>query len=169
MNRTCPRDEALSALVDDALGAEARSQLLAHSAICPLCKARLVELRALHDAFAALPALSLQIDLAPRVLARLQDEAKPAAGTGRHIRWPQRLMEMIRRLTIGRIVLSRYAGATAAIGLGLWLGGMLVQLGDTASPPASNATLAAASFFGSIPPGNLCPRAGACGAPGSSQ
>ena len=169
MNRICPSDEALSALVDDALPPEARAELLAHSARCPLCTARLVELRSLHDAFLALPPVSLPIDFGAQVIARLQAECRPAVQARRHTGWRARLMSLVRPLTAWPLVLSPYAGTTAALVMGLWLGGMLLEVEDPASPPSANVTLAAMSLFDSVPPGNLCPRADACGPTGSSR
>ncbi|MBS0512757.1 MAG: anti-sigma factor [Proteobacteria bacterium] len=172
MNRNCPSDDALSALADDALPAEARTEVLTHSARCPLCAARLAELRALHDAFLALPAVPLQVDLGARVIARLQAEAEPAAQAPRATGWRARLLSLVRPLTAWPLALSPYAGATAALVMGVWLGGMLLQVEDPQSqawPPSANVTLVAMSLFDAVPPGNLCPRADACGPIGSSR
>jgi len=169
MNRICPPDEALSALADDALPAEARAELLAHSARCPHCAARLAEFRALHEAFLALPAVSLQLDLGARVIGRLQAEAEPAAQAPRPRGWRARLLSLVRPLTAFPLALSPYAGAAAALVMGVWLGGMLLQVEDPASPPSANVTLAAMSLFDAVPPGNLCPRADACGPTRSSR
>ena len=43
MTSTCPPEDVLSALVDDALPPDARDTLLAHSAACPHCAAQLAE------------------------------------------------------------------------------------------------------------------------------
>ncbi|WP_374615520.1 anti-sigma factor family protein, partial [Thauera aminoaromatica] len=91
----CPPDEALSALVDAALPSEAGAGLLAHCAGCPRCTRRLAELRALRDAFAALPAIRLEVDLAAQLVDRLQAGATPAARKRRQspwwVRWADRL------------------------------------------------------------------------------
>ena len=165
----CPADEALSALVDAALPSEAGAGLLGHCAGCPRCTRRLAELRALSDAFTALPATRLEVDLAARLVDRLQAGATPAARKGRQSpRWV-RWVDRIRPPTPWCFGLSPFAGSVAAVGLGLWLGGLLMELEAPRSPPAANTTLAAMSVFGAVPPGNLCPRAGACGASGSTR
>ncbi|KAI5912589.1 anti-sigma factor [Thauera sp. 2A1] len=172
MNSTCPPDEALSALVDDALPAEARAEVLTHSARCPHCAARLAEFRALHDAFLALPAVSLQVDFGARVVERLQAAAEPRVQASRHRGWRARLRSLFRPLTAFPLALSPYAGAAAALVMGVWLGGMLLQVVDSPSqpsPPSANVTLAAMSLFDAVPPGNLCPRADACGPIRSAQ
>lgn len=169
MNRNCPSDDALSALVDEALPAQASAQLLIHSRDCPHCSARLAELRALHAAFIALPPVSLQVDLGAQVISRLRAEGRPALQAGRHTGWRARLMSLVRPLTAGPLAWSPYAGTAAALVMGLWLGGLLLEVEDPASPPSANVTLAAMSLFDSVPPGNLCPRANACGPTGSSR
>lgn len=166
---TCPPDEALSALVDAALPSEAGAGLIAHCAGCPRCTSRLAELRALRDALAALPAIRLETDLAAQLVDRLQAGTSPAARKRRQGPWWVRWVDRIRPPTPWRFGFSPFAGSAAAVGLGLWLGGLLMELGEPVSPPAANTTLTAMSVFGSVPPGNLCPRAGACGASGSSR
>ena len=165
----CPADEALSALVDAALPSEAGAGLLAHCAGCPRCTRRLAELRALSDAFAALPAIRLEVDLAAQLVDRLQAGAPAAARKRGQGPWWVRWMDRIRPPTSWRFAFSPFAGSVAAVGLGLWLGGMLMELEEPLLPPAANTTLAAMSVFGSVPPGNLCPRAGACGASGNAR
>ena len=165
----CPADEALSALADAALPSEAGTGLIAHCAGCPRCTRRLAELRALRDAFAALPAIRLEVDLAAQLVDRLQAGATPAARKRRQSPWWVRWADRLRPPTPWRFSLSPFAGSVAAVGLGLWLGGLLMELEAPRSPPAANTTLAAMSVFGAVPPGNLCPRAGACGASGNAR
>ena len=126
-------------------------------------------MRALRDAFAALPAIRLEVDLAAQLVDRLQAGATPAARKRRQSPWWVRWVDRIRPPTPWRFGLSPFAGSVAAVGLGLWLGGLLMELEAPRSPPAANTTLAAMSVFGAVPPGNLCPRAGACGASGSTR
>ena len=165
----CPADEALSALADAALPSEAGTGLIAHCAGCPRCTRRLAELRALRDAFAALPAIRLEVDLAAQLVDRLQAGASPSARKHASGPWWVCWVDRLRPPMPWRLGLSQFAGSAAAVGLGLWLGGLLMELEAPRSPPAANTTLAAMSVFGSVPPGNLCPRAGACGASGSAR
>lgn len=173
MNKTCPPLEALSALIDDALPADARQEVLRHSAGCPACAERLAELRALHDAFLALPPPSLEVDLGARVVARLQPGVRPvvrpAVREPRRARPGERLLALLRALSPGRFAFAPIAGATASLTMGLWLGSLLLGSEEPAAHPSAGVTLAALSLFDSVPPGNLCPRADACGPTGSSR
>lgn len=163
----CPPDETLSALVDADASSEAGAALLAHCAACPRCTRRLAELHALREAFAALPEIRLEVDLGARLVARLQADASPALRSHRRRPWWGRWMDRIRPPAPWRFAFSPMAGSVVAIGLGLWLGGMLTGLERPMPPAAADMTLAAMRVFGSVPPGNLCPRAGACGASGN--
>lgn len=169
MNRRCPSADTLSALVDEALPAGEREPLLAHSASCPLCAAQLAELRAVHDAFRALPSASPGFDLAPGVIARLQAERVAPPPAPSRTPWSARLAALIAAMASWRNQLVPLAGTTAAIGLGVWLGGMLLAAEEAVSPPSPSATLVAMSLFDAVPPGNLCPRANACGTNGSTR
>jgi len=168
MNRRCPPEDALSALVDEALPAGEREPLLAHSARCPLCAARLAELRALHDAFRALPTAAPGFDFGASVIARLQAERVVPPAPSRSP-WSARLAALIAAMAGWRNQLVPLTGTTAAIGLGVWLGGMLLAAEEAVSPPSTSATLVAMRLFDAVPPGNLCPRVDACGANGSTR
>ena len=168
MTRTCPPAAALSALVDDALPPAARDKVLAHSAACPHCAAQLAELRALHEAFQALPATPLGFDLGARVIAHLQADA-PGAAPPPPLRphWRASIKGFFTHLLAWRDVLVPLVGTTAALGFGVVLGGMLL-IEDEAMPSGSpSVTLVAMSLFDAVPPGNLCPRADACAPKGS--
>lgn len=169
MNNTCPPEDALSALLDDALPADAREALLRHSASCPLCAGRLAELRALHDAFLALPAPSLEVDLGARVVARLQPPNRSAAQASRRARTGQRLLALLGALSPRRLAIVPVIGTAVSLSMGLWLGGLLQGTEDPSSHPSAGTTLTAMSLFDSVPPGNLCPRADACGPTWSSR
>mgnify|MGYP001069241759 CR=1 FL=1 len=169
MTGICPPDDALSALVDEALPSSARAELLTHCAGCPQCATRLDGLRRLHEAFLALPPAMLNVDLGKRVIARLQADAAPAVQARPHMGWRARWMSLARPLTHWSFALSSSAGATAAIVMGLWLGESLLQMEPPMSPPSKSVTLVAMSLFDSVPPGNLCPSAHACDPTGNSR
>lgn len=170
MTSTCPPADALSALVDDALPPAVRDALLAHSAACPLCAAQLAELRALHEAFQALPATPLGFDLGARVIARLQADAPAAAlRPPRRAHWLASIKGFFTDVPAWRAALVPLVGTTAALAFGVVLGGMLL-IEDEAMPSAApSATLVAMSLFDAVPPGNLCPRADACAPKGSPR
>lgn len=171
MTSTCPPADALSALVDDALPPAVRDALLAHSAACPHCAAQLAELRALHEAFQALPATPLGFDLGARVVARLQADAPAAAP----LRPPPRAhgLASIKRffpdVPAWRATLVPLVGTTAALAFGVVLGSMLLIEGEAMPSGAPSATLVAMSLFDAVPPGNLCQRADACAPKGSPR
>lgn len=166
MTGICPPDDALSALVDEALPSSARAELLAHCTGCPHCAARLDGFRRLHEAFLALPPAMLEVDLGERVIARLQTDAARARP---HMGWRARWMSLVRPMTRWSFALSSSAGAAAAIVMGLWLGESLLQMEPPMSPPSRSVTLVAMSLFDAVPPGNLCPRAHACAPTVSSR
>ena len=171
MTSTCPPADALSALIDDALPPAARDKVLAHSAACPLCAAQLAELRALHEAFQDLPATALGFDLGARVIERLQAEA-PAAVSRRpppRPHWLTSIKRFFTDLPAWRAAFVPLFGTTAALGLGVLLGGMLLTEESAMPGREPNVTLAAMSLFDPVPPGNLCPRADACGTTGNSR
>ena len=172
MTRTCPPADTLSALVDDALPPDARDTLLAHSAACPHCAAQLADLRALHDAFQDLPPMPVGVDLGARVIARLQAESAPAARRSPALpraRWLEVLAGLFKPALTWRAAFVPLFGTTAALGLGVLLGGMLLTEEPATPGRAPNVTLAAMSLFNPVPPGNLCPRADACAPKGSSR
>ncbi len=172
MTSTCPPADALSALIDDALPPAARDKVLAHSAACPLCAAQLAELRALHEAFQDLPPMAVGVDLGARVIARLQAEPAPAARRSPALpraRWLETLAGLFKPALTWRAAFVPLFGTTAALGLGVLLGGMLLTEGESMSSSSPNVTLVAMSLFDPVPPGNLCPRADACAPKGSSR
>ena len=64
-------DELLERFLDRDLAPAERADIEAHLAGCAACRDTLARLAALYEAFDALPAAPLPIDLAPRVLARI--------------------------------------------------------------------------------------------------
>jgi anti-sigma factor RsiW len=77
-------DEDLSALQDGELAAARRAEVEAHVAGCARCEARLVVLRGVDRALAALPARGIPADLEARLAARLARAAPiDAAAAGR--------------------------------------------------------------------------------------
>ena len=164
MTRICPPADTLSALVDDALPPDVRDALLAHSAACPHCAAQLAELRALHDAFQDLPPMPVGVDLGARVIARLHAEPAPPRA-----RWLEVLVGLFKPVLTWRGAFVPLVGTTAALGLGVLLGGMLLTEEPAMPGRSPNVTLAAMSLFDPVPPGNLCPRADACAPKGSPR
>lgn len=177
MTETCPSEDTLSALADIELaGAERAADgcaaVQAHCARCPQCAARLGTLRALHAAFDALPPLAPDVDLSRQVLARIEAERRrpaPSPSLPAQTGWQPRLREFARLLSNWPNATLPYAGAGAAVLIGLWLGGMLLQGNDAQQPSAPTGMLLAMSVFDAIPPGNLCPPARTCGATGNAQ
>ncbi|HET9043081.1 MAG TPA: zf-HC2 domain-containing protein [Burkholderiales bacterium] len=138
-HEACPRIEALSALVDDALAGPERAAIEAHAAICPVCGASLARLNELLAGFAALPAPRVGFDLAPAVAARIRAATRPArpARPARQAWWQG---------------LPVALGTAAALGAGAFLGVFLVAGGGVAAVrPAVEM-----SAFGTVPPGGLC-------------
>lgn len=76
-------DELLNETLDETLAPEARAAAEAHLAACPDCSARLAELRALFADLDSLPDLPLEVNLAPAILARLEQ----TTSLPRPIRW----------------------------------------------------------------------------------
>lgn len=168
MTSNCPPADALSALVDDALPPAAREALLAHSAACSHCAAQLAELRALHDAFQALPATPLGFDLGTRVIAHLQADAPAVARRSPpRPRWREFLKGVFAPVLAWRDAVVPLVGTTAALGFGVVLGGMLLMEEEAMPTGSPSVTLVAMSLFDAVPPGNLCPRADACAPTGS--
>lgn len=167
MTRSCPPPDTLSALADDALTPGIREDVLAHVSACPCCSAKLEDLRALRAAFGSLPPTPLGTDLATALLPRLAATAHtpdemprpPARGpVTRLAGWKDFL----------RAILAPSAASAAALGLGLQLGAILLAP-PTPQPVAQPVVLTAMSLFGSMPPGNLCPRPDACNPTGNPQ
>ena len=145
----CPRTEALSALVDDALAEPARVALDAHVAGCPICAPVLTEFRQLRATFAALP------DIAPNVdFAFLVDRRIAAASVPKPKSKPQRW----RWWQLAPATL----GGAVSLSLGAYLGGTLM-LGSQVTTQHAALQMAA---FTAIPPGALCPALQACNSMG---
>jgi anti-sigma factor RsiW len=137
----CPRIEALSALVDEALAERERVEIEAHAATCPVCGAALARLNGLRTDFAALRRPRVGIDLAPAVAERIRaarraQPARPARAPRRG--WWQGLPVAV--------------GTAAALGAGAYLGAFLVAGGGAPSVRPGIEM----SAFGTVPPGGLC-------------
>ncbi len=143
----CPRTEALSALVDDALDEPARVALDAHVAGCAICAPVLAEFRQLRTRFAALPELVPEVDFAALVDRRIAaaDLPKPAAKPRpQRSRWWQ--------------LAPAALGGAMSLSLGVYLGSALMLGSQAAAQPAALQM----AVFTAIPPGALCPAVQAC-------
>lgn len=145
----CPRTEAISALVDDALAEPARVALDAHVAGCPICAPVLTEFRQLRTTFAALPDVTPNVDF-----AFLVDRRIAAAGIPKHQPKP-------RRWRWWQLAPATLGGAVS-LSLGAYLGGALVLGSQVTAQPAA---LQMAAFTAN-PPGALCPALQACNSMG---
>ena len=154
---TCPRFEALSALVDDALPPAERVDTLAHAEHCPTCTAALAELRALGAEFAALPQERLGYDLGAVIEAQIAAEARRPANPrpGGTTAAPSSLRDRWRRWLAG-FALPAASGAAALV-LGLYLGAHLAV-----APELDEPRVAMMSVFGTMPPGTVCTADGPC-------
>ncbi len=138
-HEACPRIEALSALVDDALAGPERAAIEAHAAICPVCGASLARLNELRAGFAALPAPRVGFDLAPAVAARIR------AASGRRVR-----LRPARQ--------AWWQGLPVALGTAA----ALAPVHTSACFSSAGGGVAAVrpavemSAFGTVPPGGLC-------------
>jgi anti-sigma factor RsiW len=135
----CPRMEALSALVDEALAPPEHARIAGHAASCPVCGATLADLKALRARFAALPEPRVGFDLAPLVEGRIRaaERAPRARPARKHVPWWQ--------------LLPAAVGAAAALGAGGYLGSFLVAGVGGASRAAVQM-----SAFDTVPPGGIC-------------
>lgn len=140
----CPRTEALSALVDDALDGPARVELDAHVAGCPICAPVLNQFRQLRTTF-ALPDVASDVDFACLVDLRIA-----AAGVPKPKSKPQRWRWW-------QLVPATLGGALS-LSLGIYLGGTLILGSQLVVQPAA---LQIAAFTVN-PPGALCPALQAC-------
>lgn len=145
----CPRTEALSALVDDALAEPARVALDAHVAGCPICAPVLTEFRQLRTTFAALPDVAPNVDFAFLVDRRIAAASVPKPKSKpRRWRWWQ--------------LAPATLGGALSLSLGVYLGGTLM-LGSQVTTQHAALQMAA---FTAIPPGALCPALQACNSMG---
>lgn len=138
--KDCPRMEALSALVDDALATSDRAEIETHAASCPICGAALADLRALQVRFAALPDLRVGFDLAPSIEERIRAAGAPAR--------PRRTRERVRWWH----AIPAGIGAAAALSAGAYLGSVLMVGGGAVASRAA----VEMSVFGTVPPGGIC-------------
>jgi anti-sigma factor RsiW len=143
---TCPRTEALSALVDDELVEPARLALDAHVAGCAICAPVLAEFRQLRSTFAALPEVAPGVDFTPLVEDRIAAAAvvpKPKPQSQRW-RWWQ--------------VAPAAFGGALSLSLGTYIGSALMLGSQVTAQPAALQMAA----FAANPPGALCPALQAC-------
>lgn len=144
---SCPRIEALSALIDEELDDAQRVALQAHVAGCAICSPALSRLRRLHADFAALPPPRSDFDVAAEVDRRIGSlEPVPPSRRLRpsRPRWWQ--------------VALLAPGGAVAVAIGLSLGASLM-------PAVGGATAVQMASFSALPPGALCPASEACGRP----
>ena len=136
---TCPRHDALSAYIDQAMNPGEHARFQQHLQTCPLCQRQLDSLQTLRQNLRALPSPSLGFDLASRLEERLRQQPPP-----RPRRWP----------TLWGGGGWMPTGLTAGLALvsGVWLGGMLLGGGTTVV--ARPVTIA--RVFDPVPPGGLC-------------
>lgn len=144
MAEICPRTEALSARLDEQLGARARAAIDEHLAQCPVCTARFAELGELRVALNGLPDPILDFDLAEVIRNRLANEV------------PRRRAARARRRWLELAPLGIGAAACLALGLGM---GMAVTAGGGV---AVARPLVVMSVFAPIAPGGLCLYSRAC-------
>jgi hypothetical protein len=76
-------EETLNEYLEDALVPSARADADAHLAVCAVCMAELTQLRSLFAEIKSLPEATLQRDLSPVVVARLDNRV----GVPRVVRW----------------------------------------------------------------------------------
>jgi len=146
---SCPRIEALSALMDGELGEPDRIAVQAHADQCPICTPVLAEFRQLHARFAALDATTPDFDLAPEVDRRI--DAAITAG----LRKPTPTARPARAWWWQLALLA--PGGAFAVSAGLWLGAAL-----PGAVPIAQATAAQMVPFSTVPAGALCPVPQAC-------
>jgi anti-sigma factor RsiW len=133
----CPRIDALSALIDEALAENEAAEIRAHAATCPLCGAALADLHRVRTAFARMPMPVLGRDLAAEIGRRI-DAARPAAARPRaRPRWSWTAAPVA-------------AGGALALSVGVVLGSLLVAGGSVATPRAG------LEAFATVPPGGIC-------------
>jgi hypothetical protein len=87
-------DDTLNELLDNALPPARRDEALAHLAGCPACAARRDALHALFADLDSFPDLPLEIDLASRVLAHLEQPVR-LPGALRWLAWAQGLAALL--------------------------------------------------------------------------
>ena len=143
----CPHTEAISALIDGELGESAAQELRLHAAGCAPCGSALLAFTGMRADLQVLREIRSDVDIAALVLPQLH---KPAA--------PRR--EPAHRWGGLWHIGPRALGGAAALGVGAYLGLMLVAGGGVALRPASM------SVFSGEPPGAYCAGLPSCSARG---
>jgi anti-sigma factor RsiW len=146
MTETCPRIEALSARLDDALTDRERKDLDAHLRACPVCGEAFSAMRALQTAMHALPEPRLGVDLAGVIEGRI--EGMPSSRAR-----PRRSCS-----ALFLPLLPAGLGLAASLGLGVVLGFGLTAGGGV----ATSSRIAAMAVFDPIAPGGVCIGFDAC-------
>ncbi len=147
---TCPRTEALSALVDDELVEVDRAALDAHVAGCALCAPVLSEFRKLHNNFAALPEVRAGVDITRLVDRRIANLAPSRPKARPSVRWHW-----------WQFAPAAFGGALS-LSLGVYLGSELIISAPVTARPAAWQM----ATFSANPPGALCPALAACNVTG---
>lgn len=129
----CPRNEDVSAYIDDMMTAGERRRFMRHLDACPPCQVRRDALIALQARLRGLPSPSLGFDLAAQFEERMRTGAVRIRPVRRWFNWGS-------------------AGAAVALSLaaGVWLGSLLI--GSAVAVPSTGA----ARVFDPVPPGGLC-------------
>ena len=143
----CPRTEAISALIDGEIGESAALELRLHVAQCVPCASALLAFTGMRADLRALREIRSDVDIAALVLPQLP---KPAAPRRR----PARPLADLWQLG------SRALGGAAALGVGAYLGLLLVAGGAGVPRPATM------SVFSGEPPGVYCAGLPSCSARG---
>jgi anti-sigma factor RsiW len=143
----CPRTEAISALIDGELGESAAQDLRLHATHCVPCRSALLAYNGLRADLQALREIRCDVDIAALVLPQLPRPAAP---------WREPARPRGSLWHIG----PRALGGAAALGVGAYLGLMLVAGGGVALRPASM------SVFSGEPPGAYCAGLPSCSARG---
>lgn len=145
----CPRMEQLSALVDGELAAQARAEIEAHAAACPICGAALADIEALGSDFERLPRPAPPVDLAHLVGERIRIAEQQA-------RAPQGARRSRARMPWWKLMPAAL-GAATVLGMGVGAGNVLMMGAGVASRAALEM-----SVFATVPPGGLCLAGEAC-------
>ena len=99
--------ESLSLYCDDGLAPDARASCYQHLEVCPVCRARLAELRSIRQSLAMLPRPSVPADLVPAINHALNAEA-----AARDVRSHVTFGDVISELLWPRV--TRYAFSSVA-------------------------------------------------------
>ena len=135
----CPRVEALSLLIDNAISGSARSEIETHAASCRVCGATLRDFGELRSALGALGRSSAGVDIAALILERLPPRPALTASPARRRRGWRWQLAPAGLAAAGVLATGAY--------LGMVLGGGAAV--TAARPPA-------VAVFDVVPPGGLC-------------